>query len=80
MPFRLGPWEIALILATIFLLPVYFVPTIVAAIRRANNLIGIIILNILAGWTFLGWVASLVWAIVAEKKTQPTEGSGETQS
>ncbi|MFC1987129.1 superinfection immunity protein [Chloroflexota bacterium] len=64
MPFRLGLWEIFLILPALL---TYFVPTVVAVIRKAKNLGGIFLLNLLAGWTFLGWVASLVWAIVAEK-------------
>ena len=73
MPFRLGPWEIGLILIFLFGLPVYFVPTIVAAVRQTRNLVGIIILNLLAGWTVLGWVAALVWAIVADKKIKNHE-------
>jgi len=69
MPFRLGPWEIGLIfIILLFVLPVYFLPTIIAAVRQTRNLIAIIVLNVLAGWTVLGWVASLVWAIVADKK------------
>jgi len=74
MPFRFGPLEIVLIL--IFLSPVYFVPTIVATVRKTRNLAAIIVLNLFVGWTFFGWVASLVWAIVAEKKTQPPEVEG----
>ena len=70
MPFCIGPWEIALILIILFGLPIYFVPTIVAAIRGTRNLVAILVLNLLAGWTFLGWVAALVWALVADKKTE----------
>ncbi len=78
MPFSLGPWEIGLILIIIlFGLPVYFVPTIIAVIRKTKNLVGIIVLNLLAGWTFFGWVAALVWAIVADKKAKPLESGGE---
>jgi len=69
MPFHIGPWEIGLILM-LFVLPVYFVPTIIAAIRKTKNLVSIIILNLLAGWTFLGWVAAIVWAIIADKKAE----------
>ena len=77
MPFRLGPLEIGLILIMLFGLPVYFVPTIIAAVRQTRNLVYIILLNLLAGWTFLGWVAALVWAIVADKKARPPESGGE---
>ena len=68
MPFRLGPWEL-LILSIV--LPIYFVPTIVAIVRKVKNLAAIIVLNVLLGWTFLGWVGSLVWALAAEKTTPP---------
>ena len=78
MPFRMGPWEIGLILLLLFGLPIYFVPTIIAAIRQTRNLVAIIVVNLLSGWTFLGWVVSLVWAIVAEKKTQHHESEGES--
>lgn len=70
MPFRLGPWEIGLILCVLFGLTIYFVPTIIAAIRKTRNLVAIIVLNLLTGWTFFGWVASLVWSIV-DKKDPP---------
>ena len=49
MPFRLGPWEVALILIILFALPVYFVPTIVAAVRHTKNFVAILLVNLLAG-------------------------------
>ena len=52
-------------------LPIYVLPTIIATIRKTNNLVAIILVNLLAGWTFFGWVASLVWAIVDSKKPEP---------
>ena len=69
MPFRFGPWEIGLIL--LIFSPVYFVPTIVAIVRHTKHQLGIISLNILAGWTFIGWVIALIWASTADKKTAP---------
>jgi hypothetical protein len=41
----------------------YFVPAAVALLRRHNNAMPICLLNLLTGWTFLGWVASLVWSL-----------------
>ncbi len=67
MPFRFGLWELIILLPV---LVVYFVPIIIAAIRQTRNLAGIIILNLLTGWTFVGWIASLVWAITASKESQ----------
>jgi hypothetical protein len=48
------------IIITMILLLVYFIPTIVA--RGKKNFKAIFVLNLLAGWTFVGWVIALVWA------------------
>ena len=42
----------------------YFLPTIIAAVRRSKSILGIILLNIFAGWTFIGWVIALIWSLV----------------
>ena len=47
-------------------LAVYLVPTIIAAVRRSKGILGIILLNIFAGWTFIGWVIALIWSLVGE--------------
>lgn len=41
---------------------VYFVPSIVAWNKRHANTTGIIILNVLLGWTLIGWVGALLWS------------------
>jgi hypothetical protein len=43
----------------------YFLPTIVAGVRRHPNQARIAVLNIFLGWTFVGWVIALVWAVSA---------------
>jgi hypothetical protein len=55
------------------ILGVYFLPTIVAA--RHHNSSAIFILNLLLGWTFIGWVIALVWACTASD--QPLRGEME---
>ena len=40
----------------------YFLPFIIALIRGHHQGLAIFLLNLLLGWTFIGWVASLVWA------------------
>jgi len=47
-------------------LALYFLPTIIAAVRRHKSILGILLVNILAGWTFIGWVIALVWSLVGE--------------
>ena len=65
MPFRIGPLEMLLILPAA---AIYFIPTIVAIARHAKNILGIILLNIFAGWTFVGWIIALVWSITDKKQ------------
>ena len=40
----------------------YFIPAIVAHEKYHKNAGAIIVLNLFLGWTFIGWVLSLVWA------------------
>jgi hypothetical protein len=40
----------------------YFLPWLVATSRHHHNQGGILILNALLGWTFIGWIAALVMA------------------
>lgn len=40
---------------------IYFIPSIIGWNKR--NAGAIIALNILLGWTFIGWVIALVWAL-----------------
>ena len=41
----------------------YFLPTIVAMRREKVNMLPIALLNLLAGWTGVGWIGALIWAI-----------------
>lgn len=42
---------------------VYFLPGFIALARDHKNKIAIFLLNLLLGWTVLGWVSSLVWSV-----------------
>ncbi|UVT19883.1 MAG: superinfection immunity protein [Nitrospira sp.] len=42
---------------------VYFIPSIVAAVRMHDNWIAICALNFILGWTGIGWISALIWAI-----------------
>jgi Superinfection immunity protein len=46
------------------ILALYFIPTAVAHWRGHPNQKAILILNLFLGWTFIGWVAALVWAAI----------------
>lgn len=50
------------LLIVLFLLVMYFLPTIVAINRGHPNKMPIFIINIFLGFTLLVWVISLAWA------------------
>jgi hypothetical protein len=62
----LAVWQIALLL-------LYFLPTFIAWRRRHKNLGSISLVNILIGWTILGWIAALIWSLVDSRKQQRAE-------
>jgi len=44
----------------------YFLPSIIAAARSKRDLVSIFVLNLLLGWTAIGWVIALVWALTVD--------------
>lgn len=52
---------------------VYFMPTLIAFKRLHLNRVAIFVLNLLLGWTFLGWVIAFVWGF-----TSNTEGKQQS--
>ena len=49
---------------------IYFIPTVVCLIRKHTYKFYIIFLNIILGWTLIGWIASLIWSFIDNKKTE----------
>jgi hypothetical protein len=43
----------------------YFLPSIIGHRKQAFG--GIFVLNLLLGWTVIGWIAALIWACTAEE-------------
>lgn len=60
------------ILVILVLFPLYFLPSIIGSNRNRNNIAGIFVLNLLLGWTFLGWLGALIWAFSGSNKQPPT--------
>lgn len=56
----------------------YFLPGLVASWRDAKNKNGIAVLNLILGWTFLGWAIAMVWAFCAEKENKKLEYFGKS--
>jgi len=42
---------------------IYFLPVMIAASNRHPHAAGITVLTLFLGWTFVGWVVALVWAV-----------------
>lgn len=51
-------------------LVLYFVPVIIAYIRKHNHLMAITILTIFVGWTFIGWLSALLWSLSSDIKDE----------
>jgi len=48
----------------------YFLPTIIAVARKKANVLGILLVNFLLGWSVIGWIVALVWAVSTERVDQ----------
>lgn len=48
---------------------IYFIPTIIAA-GRNHQIASILALNLLLGWTLIGWVVCLVWSLSERSKDE----------
>ena len=44
----------------------YFVPWLVAATKKKKNSWAIGALNLFLGWTLIGWLVALVWALTVD--------------
>ena len=63
-----------LVLAGLFTIPavtlvlvVYFVPLIIAMSRNSPHSAPLMALNLFLGWTLIGWVVALCWALMPTK-------------
>jgi len=44
----------------------YFLPTIIAVMRQKSNTGSIFALNLFLGWSLIGWVVSMIWALSSD--------------
>jgi hypothetical protein len=57
---------IVILIITILIGLIYFIPSIVGYGHR--NFGSILLLNLLLGWTVIGWVVAIIWAVSNDKK------------
>jgi len=53
-------------LVTFLVITGYLLPSIIALKRDKHNKSAIIMLNVLLGWTLVGWVVAMVWAVTKD--------------
>jgi len=58
--FGLASWILFVLLVP------YFLPTIIAILRQKTNTGSIFALNLFLGWSLIGWVVALIWALSSD--------------
>lgn len=58
------------LMLTIIGFVLYFLPTFNAKSRKHPSRGGIFALNLFLGWTFIGWVAAVIWSASAIRQEQ----------
>jgi hypothetical protein len=53
------------VITSVIGLAMYFLPTIIAIVKKKDNVMAIGALNFFIGWTMIGWIVCLVWALMA---------------
>jgi hypothetical protein len=44
----------------------YFMPAIIALARNKRDTLSIFLLNLFLGWSVIGWIIALAWALKAD--------------
>lgn len=57
--------SILIIIVSIMIICIYFLPIIIG--RHKKNIMAIGVINFFLGWTLIGWVLALIWAVMEEK-------------
>jgi uncharacterized membrane protein len=61
-------------------LGIYFLPTILAAFRKHPNALAIFLIDLLLGWTVLGWIGAMVWAFIMPGAPVAISGSSALET
>ncbi len=60
---------ISVLLIIICIFAFYLIPTIIAFSEKKKNTSSIAVVNIFLGWTLIGWIVALAWAVSKDKET-----------
>jgi hypothetical protein len=65
----MGAWDIVMyVIAGIVGLIVYFIPSYIAVRNNHHSKGWIILVNVLLGFTVVGWIVALLWAVNTPKR------------
>ncbi|NIJ49669.1 superinfection immunity protein [Rhizomicrobium electricum] len=65
----LSIWHLAIVsVFLVALLGVYLLPTWIAFGQKHHSRGAILALNLLLGWTLLGWIGALVWSLTPPRR------------
>lgn len=64
-----GLWVVLAVISSVIGLVTYLIPTIVAFVRHVPNIGSVAVVNVLLGWTLIGWIVAL--ALALRSATQP---------
>lgn len=65
---------LAWVLGGILSLLIYFIPSYIAVKKDHRNKAGIILLNLFLGWSVIGYIVALVWAMSNPRETVQMQG------
>jgi Superinfection immunity protein len=60
------------VMSLVGLLVLYLLPSVIAWLRHHDQRTGIIWVNVLFGWTVLGWIVALLWSATSIDPAGPT--------
>jgi len=63
---------LVLLFVLALIMALYFIPLIIAILRRVPNVGSVAVINIFLGWTFIGWVVAMAMAA----RSAPTSPMG----
>ena len=59
------------ILMVLAIVVIYMLPTLIAFGREHPRRQDLAVVNILLGWTLIGWIAFFLWALLTQVEDQP---------
>lgn len=69
-----GMENTAMVIVVVLAFGIYFLPTCIAGFRNHHQQYAILALNLFLGWTFVGWVIALAWALTAKQPGSNSSG------